>query len=1036
MYGKLTDTKPATEHAVRAQPLWERLSLPGQPGRRVSLSRERLHAWQRTIADGNETVFVRRLAWDGFDLNGNVVRAKAGDAPFLEGGTWWPTFVQIMGRNAGEMRARYRKRDDEPPDRALNPCAPLPFETLFEPFVREGRRRLCEETGDPYERIDVRSHIVLERWLLARLGSLCCEFLQNAFDRFREHHPEGDGNGAFVRSLREGALYDLFKEYPVAARLCVRVVELWVEACKELMLRLADDWEELSWLFGEGRSFGKVTHLRAGLSDPHEGGRTVVIVTFDDVTKVVYKPRPLGMEQYFGDLQRWVNAHGGLLPLRPLRLLTREDYGWVEYVAPAPCPDEEAVRRYFRRCGMLLALIYVTGGTDFHRENLIACGEHPMLLDMEVLLRHRHPFATVTDTGNPLVYGRQRMEDSVFWTELLPFYHFGNGGTATMVGALGEASDNPGHRPNLPRLGEHLVASGVWTEEVVEGFRHTYRLLLDRRAVLLKRESPFLSVRGCVGRFLFRNTALYTKILRLGGKPRYLRDGIDRSILIDSLSRVMVHLEERPSHWPMLAVERQALEQMDVPILTTRADSRDLYLPGGDVIRDFFPCTALEAVEARLKGLNEEDLAFQTRIIRDCMYGQRGRGLAPPYLQEAAGPAEVAPEKFSSALALEEATALGDRVMAEAYPGPGDSVLWYGLDYQPAARRYRIGMLGSNLFHGMGGPTLFLAALARATGEARFFEGARQALATLDAHAEAFEQSVRVGRGMEASALSLGSMLYTFTLAAYFLDDLSLREKALSLAALIEERVIRKTPVPGVIGGKAGMLLGLLALYDASGRATALERAREVGRHLTERGASWGWSINGRQRAGFAQGTSGIAYALLGLYERTEEELFLDAARSVLTHEMQTHPVDCSVDDSWGLGLAGYVATRMQARAVLGETDHDEELETMLTRLAHTRCEGADTLGTGVFGRLDVLLLAAEDTGCARFLQRARSVAAGAVAAARRRGEYRTGWKGNTPVGLLNGLSGVGYELLRLVYPRAFPSLLVLDPPSNLKMSA
>ncbi|WP_457654555.1 type 2 lanthipeptide synthetase LanM [Rhodocaloribacter sp.] len=997
----------------------------------MRLTPERLHAWQRTIADGNETVFVRRLAWDGFDRTGNVVRAKAGDAPSLEVETWWPTFVQIMGRSAGEMRTRYRQLDYEPPDRALNPNAPLPFETLFEPFVREGRRRLCVETGDHYKRIDARSHIVLERWLLARLGGLCGEFLHNAFDRFREHHPEEDGNGAFVRSLREGALYDWFKEYPVAARLCVRVVELWVEACKELILRLADDWDELGRQFGEGRSFHKVTHLQAGLSDPHEGGRTVIIVTFDGVTKVVYKPRPLGMEQYFGDLQRWVNAHGGLLPLRPLRLLTRADYGWVEFVAPAPCPDEEAVRRYFRRCGILLALLYVTGGTDFHRENLIACGEHPMLLDMEVLLRHRHPFATVTDTGNPLEYGRRRMEDSVFWTELLPFYHFGNGGTAAMVGALGEASGHSGHRPNQPRLGEEPVASSRWTEEVVTGFRHTYRLLLDRRVELLKRESPFLRARGIVGRFLFRNTALYTKILRLGCKPRYLRDGIDRSILIDSLSRVMAHLEERPLHWPVLAVERQALEQMDVPILTTRADSRDLYLPGGDVIRDFFSCTALEAVEARLKGLNEEDLAFQTRIIRDCMYGQRGRGLAPPYLQEVEDPPEIAPAKFSSALALEEATALGDRVMAEAYSAPGDSILWYGLDYQPAARRYRVGMLGSSLFHGMGGPTLFLAALARATGEARFFEGARQALAMLDAYAEAFEQSVRVGRGMEASALSLGSMIYTLTLAACFLDDPSLREKALSLAALIDDRVIRKTPVSGVIGGKAGTLLGLLALYDASGRGTTLERARKVGRHLTERRASWGWPLKGRQRAGFAQGTSGIAYALLGLYERTGEKHFLDAALSILPKERERHPVASSVNGSWSRGLAGYVAVGLRARAVLGETDHDEELEKMLTRLSHTRCEGGDTLATGVFGRVDVWLLAAENNERAGLLKRARAVAAGAVAAARTRGDYRTGWKGNVPVGLLNGWSGIGYELLRVVAPRTFPSLLVLDPPPN-----
>jgi lantibiotic modifying enzyme len=37
---------------------------------------------------------------------------------------------------------------------------------------------------------------------------------------------------------------------------------------------------------------------------------------------------------------------------------------------------------------MLLCLLYVLRATDCHAENLIACGEHPVLVDMETLLHH------------------------------------------------------------------------------------------------------------------------------------------------------------------------------------------------------------------------------------------------------------------------------------------------------------------------------------------------------------------------------------------------------------------------------------------------------------------------------------------------------------------------------------------------------------------------------------------------------------------------------------------------------------------------
>ena len=89
--------------------------------------------------------------------------------------------------------------------------------------------------------------------------------------------------------------------------------------------------------------------------------------------KLVYKPRNLGTEVAYGELLEWLNEQPEIdLPLRTLKIVDRQDYGWVEFAAAQDCEDEEAVEGYYKRIGMLLCLLRVLSGTDFHIDNIIA----------------------------------------------------------------------------------------------------------------------------------------------------------------------------------------------------------------------------------------------------------------------------------------------------------------------------------------------------------------------------------------------------------------------------------------------------------------------------------------------------------------------------------------------------------------------------------------------------------------------------------------------------------------------------------------
>jgi hypothetical protein len=78
--------------------------------------------------------------------------------------------------------------------------------------------------------------------------------------------------------------------------------------------------------------------------------------------------------------------------------VARPGYGWVEWVDHEACGDANEVVRFYERAGMLLCLVYALAGTDCHRDNLIAEGEHLVLIDAESLM-HPRPSLEGRQTG-------------------------------------------------------------------------------------------------------------------------------------------------------------------------------------------------------------------------------------------------------------------------------------------------------------------------------------------------------------------------------------------------------------------------------------------------------------------------------------------------------------------------------------------------------------------------------------------------------------------------------------------------------------
>ena len=223
---------------------------------------------------------------------------------------------------------------------------------------------------------------------------------------------------SFIARLGEPEVVSaLWEEYPVLGRQVIVALTQWVETSLEFLQRLVADWKEIRSRFFPSADPGLIIKLNSS-GDRHHGGRSVHIAEFSNGSRLVYKPRSLKLDQHFQELLAWINERSPELQFRLLKLLPKDGYGWIEYVDSAPCNSEDEIRRFYRRQGGLLALLYALHATDFHFENLIACGEHPVLVDLETLLQPNLHEAREQDAG---FRAQQEIMNSVFRTGLLPF---------------------------------------------------------------------------------------------------------------------------------------------------------------------------------------------------------------------------------------------------------------------------------------------------------------------------------------------------------------------------------------------------------------------------------------------------------------------------------------------------------------------------------------------------------------------------------------------------------------------------------------
>jgi type 2 lantibiotic biosynthesis protein LanM len=1065
----------------------------------TDLAARRLAAWRRAAAAGDEALFARRLMRDGLssaEIENRLARSRrralTPHPRWIEDAIWIEYALKEAGRTEPEVTPVY------------------PFEDWFTALI-ERAEALAWSGFDACisGHFEESARACLRHTLLVGLCELCAPALYERFaksgdtksgdtkSRDTKSRDAGSRNfdklaqppgtiryREFIADLRGGGSRQLFEQKPVLLRLIAVLTRQWIDATREFVDRLAADLPAIRHELIQASDGAKVVEIGSAVSDPHNNGRSVSIVAFADDTRVVYKPKDLRLDVAWRELVERLNGAGAPVTLRTARALSRDGYGWTEFIEHAGCADARDCDTFFRRAGAWLALLHCFAATDIHQENMIAAGDHPVPIDLETILQ---PSAEEHKIGEPEAQAfdaaMEIIANSVMTVGLLPAYGrsidnnvFAMGGMTAEWGARtvikwthvntdamrpAKVEEAGAGTPNLPHVNGRYAKLGDHVESFIAGFAD-YCGFLMRQVRDANTQALLQGFAGLTVRKVVRPTRFYYMLLRRLKDHRNMADGAIWSAQADFMARLADWDKATDPLWPLQRAERVALASLNVPYFITASD--------GVAISDLSGITAhtaatpgLDRAGARLQALDQNEIGWQVEVIRENLNqpsaGPSNRKRSPSVETGVAPAADKALFKTEA-----------DKIAAELAQHAirrGRSAAWIGLDWLGDSEVSQLVCLGPDLYNGATGIALFLAAYAAVSGHAASAELAVAALAHIRRNlgsrgAARFARSLGIG-----AATGLGSIVYGYCVIAKCVGNATLLQEAQRAARLFTDELIAADRQLDVMGGAAGAILALLRLYRDTQSDDALTRAVRCGEHLLAQDRSgndrigndrvgqachrsWiGQGFGGLPLNGMSHGAAGFAYALASLAAATGREQFADAAAECIAFEDQSYdPARHNWPDlrvpgqlvwpcQWchgapGVGLARLATARSiganaalvaKLGGTLGATDIDNAVESVREAWPGQ----LDTLCCGTLGGIEFLCEAADRAGAREISELAARRLAAVLASAASTGDYRwNSGKRQFNLGLFRGLAGVGYTVLRRL-DRSLPNVLVWE---------
>lgn len=406
----------------------------------------------------------------------------------------------------------------------------------------------------------------------------------------------------------------------------------------------------------------------------------VVVIKFQSGNKIVYKPTKgknieflKGILNYFFDSEYTDNYD-----------FIFEKYGvWVKFIEHQEVFDENQINNFYYNYGKIIYVAYLLGMNDMHYENLIACGEYPVITDVETVFSsylffdtHKFDYDAQYRAIREILYG-------VMTTGLIPIFSM-----TEYFGGDVSCLSNKGMRINAEKLKNeyrddmyiymsmktireynHLPNKDMdplfYGKSIVEGFKEAEHIFKQHKEEVT--QYILDNLYKVEARIILNMTKGYSRIVQIKSDPRYrynpqLFDG-----LLKNLKRANQFSED------VYEYEVGELCKSNIPSFYWNQNSNYVYGYQKDKMKkvlDMHEFTISKIKEIIEHQTSDNMIAKQRKLIKDSIVSSISLGI------EYKG---IDLEPIKEAIVNQEEVSLLDDIGRYGVKGEDGTINWIGL---------------------------------------------------------------------------------------------------------------------------------------------------------------------------------------------------------------------------------------------------------------------------------------------------------------------------------------------------------------------
>lgn len=856
--------------------------------------------------------------------------------------------------------------------------------------------------------------------------------------------------------------------YPELIRLLDVLVTSNVNYLTEILLNLENDIQEIENLI-LNHKVEEIKNIKFGEGDTHSKGKSVTEVVLDK-GKIIYKPRKIDIEKKFYDFIQHIEVKSDykLANLGKIRSISKQNYSYVEFIEHKKAKDLYEIEKFYKNLGETLCLLYILNGTDMHSENIIAKGITPYLIDLETLF-HSYIFIDDSIIGDSIIGDEyfetllSKSNSTVMSIGILPgkiVKNIDDKDYALEIGGIGGEEKNLSPFKyvdlNMNENGRLEVIKKFMLSEInnnnpIEkfdsvtfesslknikvGFENMYLWVCDNKDYVQSLIRELFT--GEKTRVVLRPTFSYSKLLSISKEPHFLNSYINRKVLFSKLGL------NSKNYINIAKSEVKQLLDNDIPIFYSYTDSKYLFDYNNNKIQLFSKEAPIDKVIRKI------DMMCENGLEKELCYIDQTMNLKKYNLKS-----DITNIKFNENFInkninkseyLNTAKNIGDLILRRKIEIKG-TTSWISTSLLGKDEiEFGVSPVGSDLYLGNAGIYLFLAYLGKYTGDKKYLDESKRAIrfninflkqSKLYKHA-----NIGLFNGIGGELLSLGLVSKII--------DIEDCEEVIKFALDNLKELVRRDLSYDILGGASGLISSLIELLKIFPQfKDDITKLLEISyNHIIENRiicddyCYWKSKV-AVPYTGYAHGNAGIVSALIKLKYNEKHLLnknlvsdkiineILNYQRNLYSNEYKNWKIS-NVKDSysngWCHGAPGILLSSCNLLKYGYKDSHiEEELNTALETTIKYGFGNNPTYCHGDLGNLEIINEFAKFKNDDELKRKCKATYIDLYENVISQKWDTHIFRNTESLGLMLGLAGWGYSILRFLYEDELLNFIVL----------